>query len=88
MSASRLLDDETMGSTRHVDIVRVTVTALAGQTIGDAAIRERTGCTVIAIERDDGTVTDIEPETTIEPGDELVVLGTDEGVRSFEELFQ
>ena len=89
MSASRLLDgDDTVGSTQYVDVVRATVPVLAGQTIGDAAIRERTGCTVIAIERDDRTVTDIEPETKIEPGDKLVVLGTDEGIGSFKRLFQ
>jgi len=89
MSASRLLDDDdATASTQYVDIIRVTVPTLAGQTIGDAAIGERTGCTVIAIERDGETITDIEPGTTIEPGDELVVLGTDDGIRSFEQTFR
>ena len=89
MSASRLLDGDDAGaSVQYVDIVRVTVPTLVGQTIGDAAIGERTGCTVIAIERDGEAITDIEPGTTIEPGDELIVLGTDEGIRSFEQTFR
>ena len=89
LSASRLLDDEdTVASTGYVDVVRVTAPGLAGRTIGDAAIRERTGCTVVAVERSDEVISDVTPETTVEHGDEVVVLGTPEAIQSFEETFQ
>jgi len=38
-------------------------------------------------ERDDAVVTDVGPHTTVEPGDKLVIVGTDAGVRSFERSF-
>ncbi|OTF00569.1 TrkA C-terminal domain-containing protein, partial [Halorubrum sp. SD612] len=40
-----------------------------------------------AIERGVELVTDVGPETRIERGDELVLAGTDEGVRAFERSF-
>ena len=56
--------------------------------MADAAIGERTGCTVVVIERDGRMLTDVGPNTTIEVGDELVVLGTDEGISTFERTFE
>ena len=41
----------------------------------------------MAVERDDAVVTDVGPHTAIEPGDELVLVGTDDGVRTFERAF-
>jgi K+/H+ antiporter YhaU regulatory subunit KhtT len=42
---------------------------------------------VIAIERGDETQTEIGPETTLEAGDELIIVGTDDSLREFETLF-
>jgi K+/H+ antiporter YhaU regulatory subunit KhtT len=89
MSASRLLGDgDAVASTQYVDVVRRRVPALEGMTVADAAIGERTGCTVVVIERDGRMLTDVGPNTTIEVGDELVVLGTDEGISTFERTFE
>jgi Trk K+ transport system NAD-binding subunit len=88
LSASRLLEDrDVMSLNRQVEIVRERVPKLAGETIGGADIRDETGCTVVAIERDGEVLTDIDPETRIESGDELVIVGTDEGIRAFERVF-
>jgi Trk K+ transport system NAD-binding subunit len=88
MSASYLLEDrDTMSMKQQVETIRTTAPALAGQTIGEADIRERTGCTVLAIGRDEETVTDIGPGTELRTGDELVVVGTDSDIRRFEERF-
>ena len=88
MSASAVLADrDVLSLDTHVEVVRSEAPALVGRTIGQAAVRETTGCTVIAVERGDGLVTDVGPETRIERGDELVVAGTDEGVRAFERAF-
>ncbi len=85
MSASYLLEDrDPIALTQQVETVRERVPALAGRTVGDAEIRERTGCTVIAIERDDGVITDVGPDMKIEAEDELVLVGTDEAIRTFE----
>ena len=88
MSASAVLTDrDVLSLDTHVEVVRSETPTLAGRTVGEAAVRETTGCTVIAIERGDDVITDVGPETRIERGDELIVAGTGEGVRAFERAF-
>lgn len=86
--ASHLLADrDVLSLDQQVEVVRTAAPGLAGDTLAAADVRDRTGCTVVAVERGNTVVADVGPETTIEAGDELVVVGTDEGVRSFETLF-
>lgn len=59
---------------------------VAGETLEGARIREQTGVSVVAIERDDGVVPAPGPETVIEAGDTLVVIGSRENIRRFEPL--
>jgi len=88
MSASTVIEGrDVLSLNQQIEVVRSRVPRLTGRTIGRANVREATGCTVIAIERDDETVTEIGPDTRIEPDDELVVVGTDEGIRAFEGRF-
>jgi Trk K+ transport system NAD-binding subunit len=88
MSASRLLEDRDMVSlNQQVGVVRKQMPALAGETVGGANIHNKTGCTVVAIERGDETITDIGPETTIQSGDDLVLVGSDDAIRSLERVF-
>jgi K+/H+ antiporter YhaU regulatory subunit KhtT len=68
-------------------VVRVEAPGLVGRTLGDADVRETTGCTVMAIERDAEVITEMGPRTTVEPDDELIVVGTDGGIRAFERAF-
>jgi len=49
---------------------------LAGETIGDAAIRDAYGVGVLAVRRSDGWSLAPAGSTRIEPGDELFVVGT------------
>ncbi len=89
LSASQLLRDRDVVSLeQQVETVRQQVPALGGLTIREANIRDRTGCTVLAVEREEDVVTEIGPDTTIQPGDELVVVGTDEAINDFEQEFQ
>lgn len=89
MSASRLLEGRDVVSVQQqVKIIRQQVPSLGGKNIGGANIRERTDCSVVAIQRDDEELlTEIGPETEIESTDELVVVGTDDGIRSFDRVF-
>lgn len=64
------------------------VPSLDGLTIGEADVRGRTGCTVLAIEREDAIVTDIGPDTAIQPEDVLVVVGAEAAINAFEQEFQ
>jgi len=49
-------------------------------------VRNRTGCTVVAVERDGEVDTDLGPEYRIRQGDTLVVAGADERIYRFNEL--
>nr|WP_321170533.1 NAD-binding protein [Halobaculum sp. YSMS11] len=85
--ASHLLDEEVLRPETQVDLVRTAAPALEGRGLADADVRARTGCTVVAIERDGDLLTDIGPDTKVVEGDTLVVAGTDDAVNRFNELF-
>ena len=88
LSASTVLDDrDVLSLDQQIEVVRSRAPRLVGRTVGEADVRETTGCTVIAIERGDGTITDIGPDTRIGADDELIVVGDDEGIREFERRF-
>ena len=88
MSASFLLSGrDVLSLDRQVEVVRTRAPKAVGQSVDEVDIRSKTGATVVAIERDGDVLTDIGPDTRIEFGDELVVVGADENVRTFEETF-
>ncbi|MFB6183166.1 MAG: TrkA family potassium uptake protein [Haloarculaceae archaeon] len=88
MLASTVLDEDVLSYDQHVEVVRMDVGSLAGETIADARIRERTGCTVVAVERDGTVVTDLGPDFVFESGDDVIVAGPDTGVAEFGTLVQ
>ena len=51
---------------------------LAGETLRDAAVRRRTGVSVLAIQRGEETIPNPDPGATVEAGDVLVTLGSRE----------
>lgn len=59
---------------------------IVGQTLAGANIRERTGVSVIAIDREGTIIPSPDPETTIKAGDTLIVIGSEEHVHQFEPL--
>ena len=86
MIASTILEDEDVLSLdQQVEVVRTVAPKLIGQTIGDADVRSKTGCTVVGVERNGTVKTDIGPDFSVEPGDELIIAGTDDGIRRFTE---
>lgn len=82
-----LADEEILGIETNVEIVKTIAPGLAGETLADAAIREQTGCTVIAVERDGRTLTELAASFQLQQGDQLVVAGSDADVNSFLERF-
>ena len=88
MLASTILDEEVMSFDKQIEIVRTTAPALAGRTLGGADIRARTGCTVIAVERDGETITELGPDFELRADDDLVLVGTDEDTNRFAALLE
>lgn len=88
MIASTVLENEDVLSLdQRVEVVRTPAPELVGQTIGDASVRTESECTVVAVERDGDVHLDIGPDVRIEPDDELVIAGTDDGIQRFNELY-
>ena len=88
MLASTILEDEDVISMdQQVEIIRIDAGDLAGTTLGEADVRSRTGCTVVAVERNGTVLTDLGPDVRIRHGDSLVIAGTDGGVKRFQQLY-
>ncbi|WP_135822579.1 potassium channel family protein [Halostella litorea] len=86
MLASTVLDEDVVSLDTQIECVRTRVPALAGQSLGGANVRERTGCTVVAVERDGEVTTDLDPSYRFHADDEVVVVGTDADVNRFTAL--
>lgn len=85
--ASRVLEEEILSVGTSVEIVKTTAPALDGGRLKDVRVRERTGCTVVAVERDGDTLTDLDGDFRFRSGDQVVIAGTDSGTNRFVERF-
>jgi len=61
---------------------------LAGKSIAEANIRQRTKCSIIGIDNHEGTMTNPSPDTVLPVEGELVLVGTPSGESEFFKLFQ
>ncbi|MBR4157961.1 MAG: TrkA family potassium uptake protein [Oscillospiraceae bacterium] len=59
--------------------------ALGGMRVDQSGIRRRYGLSIIAIERETETIVDIRPDTVLDSGDRLILIGKSEDIRRFEE---
>ncbi|MFP9060421.1 cation:proton antiporter regulatory subunit [Natrialbaceae archaeon A-chndr2] len=59
---------------------------LAGKSLQESNVREETGVSIVAIQRDDELMSAPGPETVLEGGDTLVVVGDRDDCRAFESL--
>lgn len=57
-----------------------------GRTLGDAAVRTRTGASIVAVFRHDEVTASPTPDFRFHGGDKVVVVGTEEGVRAASEI--
>jgi len=88
MLASTILDEDVMSFDKQIEVVRTQCPALGGQTLREADVRARTGCTVIAVERNGDVRTEIGPEFELRPDDDLVLVGTDDAINRFAARFE
>jgi voltage-gated potassium channel len=62
--------------------------AQAGRTIRDTRVRHETGALIVALKKADGSFdTTPDPDARLETGDVLIAVGTEQELRSLEELF-
>ncbi|MEM1183387.1 MAG: NAD-binding protein [Planctomycetota bacterium] len=86
---NQIKGDRIVTVTEGLDIFRATVPkSLDGQTVAACGVREKTGCTIVALRGDDGALA-INPaaDTELIAGREMVLAGSDESEAEFLEQF-
>ncbi|HEX6307567.1 MAG TPA: NAD-binding protein [Longimicrobiales bacterium] len=81
-----LEQDDVVMIAEGLDVFRSPVPReLMGKTLRDAGVREKTGCSVLAIEMNGETIVNPPPDVPLpaDPDAELIVIGTTEGERAF-----
>jgi voltage-gated potassium channel len=67
-----------------LDVFKVAVpNQLAGKSLAESNIRQKTGCSVIGIDQDNETTTNPAPTTILSPDSEIVLIGSPAGEREF-----
>jgi voltage-gated potassium channel len=82
--------EETITMLEGLEIARHHVTSgspLVGKSIADAKIRRRIGCTIIGIEENGKTTTNIDPSIIIREGMTLAIIGNCEQISKFREEY-
>lgn len=87
MLAKKLLGEESVSVDPQLKVVRTQVPGLAGRRVGELAIRKRTHCSVVAVEREDSVRVDLGKDFRFESNDTLYVSGSNEAVRRFHDIF-
>jgi K+/H+ antiporter YhaU regulatory subunit KhtT len=89
MMASTILKDEQVFTFEaQIEIVKLPVGNLVGQTLAEAEVRSETGTVVLAVVRGDDMITELDPDAfRFIEDDAVVIAGTSESVRNFEAAF-
>ncbi len=85
--ARRLLGEEAIEIDAQLKLLRVSARGLDGRHPADLDVRQRTGCSVVAVERSDELVVEFGPEFRFEAGDAVYVCGSSEATRLYTETF-
>jgi len=60
---------------------------LENKALRDLQVRESTGCSIVAIQRNDEVMVNPDPDIVLAPGDELVLIGTADAEKLFTEKY-
>jgi Kef-type K+ transport system membrane component KefB/Trk K+ transport system NAD-binding subunit len=78
---------ETISHQPRIKLVKLRPSQLAGRNPLDTRMRERTGCSVVAVERDHQVLMDIPPSFVLSPDDALYLCGTPAAFNRYYEQF-
>ena len=74
---------------RDIKAVRVPVgSPVAGSTISDLDIRNRTGTSIVSIVRGEETIRDVSGDMVVRKGDVLLVLGSNKGLKKLMRMME
>jgi Trk K+ transport system NAD-binding subunit len=87
MLAKKLLGQESVAVDAQLKILKIAPDGLAGRRPAELAIRERTGCSVVAVERGEQVLVEFAPDFRFQPEDAVYICGSGNAVRRFREVF-
>jgi Trk K+ transport system NAD-binding subunit len=88
MLAQKLLGQEAVAVDPQLKILKIAPDGLTGRHPSSLGIRERTGCSVVAVERGDEVVVEFGPGFRFQPADAVYICGSGNAVRRFQETFR
>jgi voltage-gated potassium channel len=87
MVARELRGEDVLAPASQIRLLRVPATPLAGSTLAESGIYEKTGCRVIAIEDESGLTSAVDPQREFTGTERIVLVGSDEAVQQFRKQF-
>ena len=87
MLAKKLLGQESVAVDPQLKILKIAPDGLAGRRPAELAIRERTGCSVVAVERGEEVLVELGGDFRFQPEDSVYICGSGNAVRRFREVF-
>jgi Trk K+ transport system NAD-binding subunit len=78
-----LLGQESVALEAAIKLVATSGESLTGRPLDTFRVRERTGCSVVAVERGDDVIVEFEPGFEVFPEDTVYVSGTNEAVATY-----
>jgi Trk K+ transport system NAD-binding subunit len=87
MLAKKLLGQESVAVDPQLKILKIAPDGLAGRNPAELALRERTGCSVVAVERGDEVIVDLGHGFRFQPEDAVYICGSNNALRRFREVF-
>ena len=87
MLAKKLLGEESFAIDTQLKVLKVPTDSLQGQNPAALGIRERTGCSIVAVERGNDVLVQFGADFRFQPEDAVYVCGSSGGVRKFTEVF-
>ncbi len=87
MIAKELRGEDVLAPASQIRFVRVSTSPFAGSTLAESGIYERTGCRVIAVERESGPANNPDPRREFTGDEQMTVVGDDEAVQQFLKQF-
>lgn len=85
--AWRLLGKESVAVDPELRVLKVSSRKLEGQQPARLGIRDRTGCSVVAVERGDDLLVEFGSEFRFERNDAIYICGSSEAVQKFGDIF-
>jgi Trk K+ transport system NAD-binding subunit len=85
--AWRLLGKESVAVDPELRVVKVTAQGLEERRPAELEIRERTGCSVVAVERGEELLVEFSEEFRFRAGDSIYICGSGEATQKYTEIF-